>query len=233
MKKVLQYALMSFAVATFVFAGEANAQVSGILTRMEAFNKNLQSLEASVTMIKHNSQLNVTDTLVGSTILLQNCKSKKQCIRLDWKTENGRPKNESLSVIADKYELYSGGSRNQVIEGKVSKAKGSAQAAGNSLSFLSMNREQLKANYDIVYLGAEKLSNGRDVWHLELTPKTASSYKGAEIWVDTDGMPRQAKVIEKNGDTTTVLLTNDVPNKKVNLGVFQLNYPANVRRVQG
>lgn len=223
---------MSFAIATFAFASEANAQVSGILTRMEAFNKNLQSLEASVTMFKHNSQLNVTDTLIGKTILLQNCKSKKQCVRLDWKTENGRPKNESLSVIADDYELYSGGSRNQVIEGKVNKAKGNAQA-GNALSFLSMNREQLKANYDIVYLGTEKLSNGRDVWHLELSPKTATSYKGAEIWVDTDGMPRQAKVIEKNGDTTTVLLTNDVPNKKVDRGVFNLNYPANVRRVQG
>ncbi len=223
---------MIFAVATFAFASEANAQVSGILTRMEAFNKNLQSLEASVTMIKHNSQLNVTDTLIGSTIMLQNCKSKKQCVRLDWKTENGRAKNESMSVIADDYELYSGGSRNQVIEGKVSKAKGNAQA-GNALSFLSMNREQLKANYDIVYLGTEKLSNGRDVWHLELSPKTATSYKGAEIWVDTDGMPRQAKVIEKNGDTTTVLLTNDVPNKKVNLGVFKLNYPANVKRIPG
>ncbi len=232
MKKVLQFALMIFAVAMFAFVSEANAQVSEILKRMDTFNKNLQSLEASVTMKKHNSQINVTDTLIGQTILLQNCKSKKQCVRLDWKTENGRPKNESLSIIADEYELYSGGSRNQVIEGKVSKAKGSTQA-GNALAFMSMTREQLKANYDIAYLGTEKLTNGRDAWHLELTPKTSTSYKAAEIWVDSDGMPRQAKVIEKNGDTTEVLLTNDVPNKKVNLGVFKLNYPANVKRIPG
>lgn len=232
MKKVLRYALMSFAIATFAFASEANAQVSEILKRMDAYNKNLSSLKADVTMKKFNPQLNTTDILIGSTILVQKCKSKKQCIRLDWKTENGRPKNESVSVIADDYELYTGGSRNQVVYGKVNKAKGSPQA-GSALAFMNMSRAQLKANYDIAYLGQEKLSTGRDVWHLELTPKATNTYKAAEIWVDSDGMPRQAKVIERNGDTTTVLLTNDVPNQKINTSVFQLNYPDNVKKIPG
>lgn len=232
MKKILRYAFMAVAIASVVSAGAAQAQISEVLTRLDAYNKRLSTLQADVTMLKHNPQLRTTDTLIGTTILVQKCKSQKMCVRLDWKTENGRPKQESVSVIADDYELYSGGSRNQVIYGKVNQAKGSPQA-GSALAFMSMSKSQLKANYDIAYLGAVKLSNGRDAWHLELTPKAATSYKAAEIWVDTDGMPRQAKVIERNSDTTTVLLTNDVPNEKINLGVFKLNYPSNVKRVKG
>lgn len=232
MKKVLQYALMSFAIATFAFASEANAQISEILKRMDTYNKSLQSMQASVTMIKHNPQLGVSDTLVGTTSFLPKTKSRSMYVRLDWQTENGRPKQESMIVIGDKYEIYSGGTRNQVIFGRVDKAKNSA-GAGNVLSFMNMSREQLKANYDVTYLGQEKLSNGRDTWHLQLIPKAATSYKAAELWVDSDGMPRQAKIIEQNSDTTTILLTNDRKNETINTATFQPNWPKNAKRVQG
>ena len=73
---------------------------------------------------------------------------------------------------------------------------------------MSMSKDQLNASYDVVYIGEEQLSGGTLAWHLQLTPKAATSYKTAEIWVDGDGMPRQAKINEQNNDSTTVLLAN-------------------------
>jgi len=232
MTRCIRYVVISFVFATFLFVGSANAQISEILKRMDTYNKSLQSLQASVKMDKHNPQLNVTDTLIGTTSFLPKTKSRGMYVRLDWQTENGRPKQESMIVQGDDYQLYSGGTRNQVIIGKVNKAKNSA-GAGNVLSFMNMSKEQLKANYDVTYLGQEKLSNGRDTWHLQLIPKATTSYKAAELWVDSDGMPRQAKVIEPNSDTTTILLTGDKKNETLNPSIFAPNWPKNARKVQG
>ena len=111
----------------------------------------------------------------------------------------------------------------QVIQGRTDQAKNSA-SAGSALAFMTMSKEQLKANYDVVYLGQEKVTGGVDTWHLQLTPKGKTSYKSAELWVDGDGMPRQAKVIEVNNDTTTVLLSNIQKNITINGGDFKLAY---------
>jgi len=58
-----------------------------------------------------------------------------------------------------------------------------------------------------------------------MTPKVPTSYKSAEVWVDGNGMPVQSKVIEKNNDTTTVLLTNLQKNVRVDKSEFQIKLP--------
>ena len=95
-----------------------------------------------------------------------------------------------------------------------------------------MNKGQLETNYDVVYLGEEQISGGVRTWHLQLTPKTATSYRTAELWVDADGMPRQAKVLEQNDDTTTVLLSNLQKNITLNGSIFKLNYPKNAKKIK-
>mgnify|MGYP001795458770 FL=1 len=64
-------------------------------------------------------------------------------------------------------------------------------------------------------------------------PKGKVNYKSAELWVDPDGMPRQAKIIEANNDTTTVLLANILKNPTLNGGIFKLPYPKNVTKIKG
>ena len=70
---------------------------------------------------------------------------------------------------------------------------------------MSMSKAQLQSNYTVNYLGQES-AGGTSTWHLELVPKTKTSYKTAELWVDSNGMPIQAKIIEQNNDSTTVFL---------------------------
>ena len=97
---------------------------------------------------------------------------------------------------------------------------------------MNMSRAQLKANYDLEYLGEETVSSGAQTWHLKLTPKVATSYKWAEVWVDKNGFPVQTKIIEKNNDTTTVLLSNLEKNVTLNASVFEISVPKGTKVVK-
>ncbi len=215
--------LRSGAIAVFAFivigisAGETNAQLTTILTRMDNHNKALSSLKANVSMAKYNSQLEVSDVTKGVAIYLPR-KGKDALVRIDWANPD-----ESMAVVDKKYVIYRPRLK-QAYVGSVSSAKGNAKA-GNALAFMSMSRSQLRANYDSKYLGAGTLSDGTKTDHIQLTPKTESNYRSAEIWVDENGMPVQSKITEKNGDTTTILLTNIVKNKTIDAKEFTITIP--------
>jgi outer membrane lipoprotein-sorting protein len=98
---------------------------------------------------------------------------------------------------------------------------------------MSMSRAQLAANYDVRYAGEETVKSGVKTWHLVLTPKTPTSYKSADLWVDKDGMPVQATIVEKNNDSTTILLSAIVPNSTLNASVFTISPPKGTSIVQG
>lgn len=230
MNKVLRIGITVICLG-FVFSSvsvsEAKAQniLGEILRRMDNYNKSLQSLKADVTMVKYNPQLNVSDTMVGTTSYLPKTAKRVMYVRIDWT----KPVQEQISVIGDSYELYRP-RLNTVLQGKTQKAKNSA-SVGGALSFMNMSKDQLKANYDVVYIGEEQISGGTKTWHVQLTPKTASSYKVADLWIDGNGTPLQAKITEKNNDTTTVLLSNVIKNETINSAIFKLKYPSSTKKV--
>ncbi len=206
---------------------KAQGPLTEILRRMDNNNKYLQSLTANVTMVKLNSQLNEQDTTTGTTSYLPKTAGHVMYVRIDWV----KPVEEKVAVIGDDYELWRP-RLNQVIVGKAKQAANGA-AAGNALGFMNMSKAQLNANYEVVYLGDELVSGGITTFHLQLTPKAATSYKSAELWVDGDGMPRQAKIIERNNDTTTVLLSNIKKNVTLQASLFKLEYdPKKVKKIK-
>jgi outer membrane lipoprotein-sorting protein len=69
--------------------------------------------------------------------------------------------------------------------------------------------------------------------HLTLVPKGNASYKYAEIWVDSAGMPVQTKIVERNGDATTMRLSEMERNAKVSSGDFDLKLDSNVKIIKG
>lgn len=206
----------------------AQGPLGQILTRMDNHNKALKSMTASVTMVKHNPQLDVSDTTIGTVRYISRSVNGKIYVRIDWTS----PVEERISIIGDNYQLYRP-KIEQLICGTTGKAKNSAQVGG-ALAFMTMSRDQLRANYDVVYQGEEEISGGIRTWRLQLTPKSPTSYKLAELWVDGDGMPRQAKVIERNNDSTTVLLRSIVknPNPPLKGSIFKLEVPKSVKCIQ-
>ncbi|MBK7934939.1 MAG: outer membrane lipoprotein carrier protein LolA [Pyrinomonadaceae bacterium] len=219
--------LVFSAAIGLMLAGSAAAQgpLGKILNIMDANYKNLTSLKSNVTMVKTDSVLGESDTYEGKTSFLPESYAGKKYVRIDW----SKPVVENIVVIGDSYQLYRP-KLNQVIKGQTSSAKSGA-AAGGALAFVSMSKDQLKANYNVVFIAEEAISGGVKTIHLQLTPKVKTSYKTADLWVDGDGMPRQAKVTENNNDTTTVLLTGIEKNTKVDYGLFKLALPKNVKVV--
>jgi outer membrane lipoprotein-sorting protein len=205
-------------------AMQTNGQrvIGEVLKRMNDHNKALQSLKADVTMVKYESALKVSDIMVGEVLYFAETKDVKPKMRVEWKSSNGKTSNDSFAVDGDKFTMFQPGI-NQVTVGTIPKGKQSNKMT-SAFGFVGTSSEQLRANYLVDYLGEEQVKSGATTYHLGLTPKVNVSFKSAELWVDADGMPLQAKIVEKNNDSTTVLLSNLKKNLTVRLSEFEIRY---------
>lgn len=224
---------ISIAVCTvtmlFLSSLSVNAQgeIAKILKKMDENNNGLKSLKANIKMSKHNAQLDEYDLYEGVVQYLPSPVKEQIRVRIDWE----KPVVEQLAVGGGQYILYRP-RLGQAIIGKVDKAKGNA-GAGGALAFMSMNRAQLKENYDVAWIGEEKVNGSVNTAHIKLTPKKPTSYKQADLWVDVNGMPVQAKVIEKNNDSTTILLDKVDRNATIKAEIFAIKPPKNTKIIQG
>ncbi len=147
-------------------------------------------------------------------------------VRIDW----AKPLVENIAIVGDKYTIYRP-KLNQFMIGSTSAAQKGKVPSG-SMAFLSMSKTQLKENYQIEYIGQEQISGAIDTWHLHLTPKNAAGYKSADLWVDSDGMPRQAMITENNSDTSTILLHGFEKNASLKGSDFDIKIPKGAKKVQ-
>lgn len=232
MKSFTRISLAVFAVMLFfsAFAVETNAQAGGALNeiykRMEAHRNALTSLKTNVKMVKLNTQLGESDITEGTATYLPG-KGRDALIRVDW----SKPREETLAVVNKKYVLYIP-ALNQAYTGNASQAKGNGKA-NNMFTFINMSRSELQSNYDVKYLGEEKVSGTISTWRLQLTPKTSSPFTVADLWVDGNGMPIQVKATEKNKDTTTFLLSGMQKNVKINSSIFKVSLPRGTKIIEG
>lgn len=230
MTKYMRYLLPAIALAILftASAGEASAQgiLQQILKRMDTNNKSLVSLKSTIQLAKTNASLGETDTNTGEVNYLPGRTQKAIYLRIDWT----KPK-EHLAIANGEYIIYTPGTK-RAITGKVDSKAGGPKGAG-ALAFMTMSKAELSANYDVEYVGEETVSGGINTWHLVLKPKTAANYKSADLWVDSNGMPVQAKVTEKNNDTTTVLLSGIQRNATIKASQFKIDTPAGTTFVKG
>jgi len=196
---------------------KAQSVLGEILKRINAHQDSLSSLRSKVTMTKYNIQLRESEFYEGKTIYRRTNRNQIS-VRIDWT----KPAQESLVLINGQYILYRP-RLSQAIVGKIDNTKGNAKVF-NALSFLNMSKKEIKAHYNIKYDGVEKVKS-TPAWHLVFTPKKADIYKSVELWIDGNGMPIQTKVFEQNNDSTTVLLSDFVKNKTINVADFKLTLP--------
>lgn len=220
MSNFLRYGLTAIAL-TFIFGAfsvsETNAQINEILKRMDVHYKKLKSLKADVKRERYNSQLKDTETMSGNISLIPG-KDRNFALRLDWK----KPREEMISVVNGQYIAYTPGIKQAWIGNADSKTVGGK--GGSVLKAMSMSKEEIKANYNVEYLGQEN-ANGVPTWHLKLTPKVKSNYKFTDLWVDGDGMPIQARVTELNNDTDTISLSSLKKNDTLDASIFNIKPP--------
>jgi outer membrane lipoprotein-sorting protein len=232
MKKIVSpVVLLAVLAAAFIFSSPTtvNAQsaglVSSVLNRMERNRQSLRSLKASLSMEKYNAQLRDAERYSG-IVLYMPSSGRDASVRIEWQ----KPQHEILAVSNGKYTLF----RPRLSMAYVGNSKSSRNKAGGVLDMMYMTRQQLEARFQPVQdVREETLWGGISTIHLTLVPKGNASFKYAEIWVDSSGMPVQTKIVEKNDDATTMRLSNLERNLKISGEEFNLKLESNVKIVKG
>jgi outer membrane lipoprotein-sorting protein len=231
MKKyfALGMAITLCAIVTLTTVSPVNAQgaglVSSIFNKMERNRRDLRSLRAGISMEKYNAQIRDTDKRTG-TVLYLPAAGRNAYVRVDWQS----PVQEILAVADGQYTLFSPRRKSAWVGSTTSKNAKVSSVLGFGLN---ASAAQLKSSFDVQEPYNETLWGGVATTHLKLVPKGAASFQYEEIWVDGGGMPIQTKVVEKNGDATTVRLMNVEKNAQVNKGDFKLDLAPDVKRLRG
>lgn len=196
-----------------------------IIRRMVANYGSLDSLRAHLEMVNTNEQFNTRDTSEGSfSFLRMNGNIQRRIyLRVDWL----KPLSESLVVIGNEFELYRP-RLGQVIRGNMS----NYESVGGALHFMAMSKNELLANYSIMYDGQETVASGVQTWHLLIKPKVGSNYVSVEMWIDRDGMTNQFKINRSAGDSITVLLTKIEKNVAITPSFFRLELPKGTKIIK-
>jgi outer membrane lipoprotein-sorting protein len=232
MKRVIPLGLIAGLVLSAfigVAPATANAQsaglVSSVLNRLEKNRASLKSLRASVNMEKYNSQLGTKDTSTGVVLYIPGA-GRNASVRLEWKS----PQHEVLAVQDGKYVLF----RPRLgiaYTGKSSDRNG--QKASGIIDMMYMSKQQLEAKFQPLQdVREETLWGGVSTIHLTLVPKGNSSYKYAEVWIDSSGMPVQSKIVEKNDDATTMRLVSIEKNPRISSDDIPVKLDSNVKVVK-
>lgn len=227
MKKAIFYILSVFVLVGGITVSEASSQtlIRQIITRMNKHYESMDTLKANVERSMLNVQLGDPTNYEGKLLLIPSTEKKKVkgaekkiALRLDWV----KPRVETLSVVNGKYVLFVPG-MNRAYFGDA-KSNTSGKGGANALEALSMSEAELRANYEPPILLSEnaKLKDGTGTFHLKLVPKVKNNFKFAELWVDTDGMPRQVRITANNNDTDTFYLSGVKKNETINTNEFKV-----------
>lgn len=232
MKRLISSGLMlAFILSTLVIVnptttnGQGAGLVSSVLNRLEKNRQSLKSLRAGITVSKVNSQLGYEDKYQGVVIYLPGA-GRQASVRIDWSS----PRKEVLAVKDNKYTIYR---PNQKIayQGVANGMKD--KSAGGLMEMMNMSRGQLEARFQPVKdVREETLWGGVSTIHLTLVPKGNASYKYAEVWIDSGGMPIQTKIVEKNDDSTTMRLTGLEKNQNISKSDFDIKLDSSVKIVK-
>jgi outer membrane lipoprotein-sorting protein len=204
--------------------GQSAGLVSSVLNRMERNRQSLRSLRASLSMEKYNAQLRDSERYSGVVLYVPGA-GREASVRIEWQ----KPQHEILAVANNKFTLF----RPRLNMAYVGNSNSKKNSAGGVLAMMYMSRQQLEARFQPVQdVREETLWGGVSTIHLTLVPKANANFKYAEIWVDGAGMPVQTKIVEKNGDATTMRLMNLERNARIAGDMFNLKLDSNVKIVK-
>lgn len=208
-------------------AAQGPALISSVLNRMDRNRRDLKSLRSGLVMQKYNAQIRTEEMYEGDLQYVAGTAGNMN-VRVDW----SKPAREHLAVKNGQYKLFRP-RLNLVYEGSTKSASKNTKV-NNVLGFgLNMTGAQLKSRFDVELVGEGNLYADVFVTQLKLTPRGGAGYQHAEVWVDRSGMPVQTRVVERNGDFTTVRLMGVQKNAAVPANAFELSLPAGVKVVKG
>jgi outer membrane lipoprotein-sorting protein len=235
MKKFVSFSLLvtlTVSALSLLRTSSASAQIPGLvssaISRMEKNKRSLKSMRANITMQKYNSQVHDSDEYRGTILYIPGAAGNSSAsVRLEWTS----PKHEIMVSSNGNYTAYQPRLK-QAFQGKTSRIK--SERDSDVLSLINMSAAQLRSKFgEFQDVREETLWGGVWTQHFKAMPNGPASYQYIEVWVDKDGMPVMTKMVEKNGDATTVRLSNVERNTSIPMDQFKLNLDSSVKIIKG
>jgi len=203
--------------------GQSAGLVSSVLTNLERNRQSLKSLRSRISMEKYNPQIGLAEKFNGVVLYMPGA-GRSASVRIEWSS----PQHEILAVSNGEYVLFRPRLRT-AYKGRT----GKRPEANAFLEMMNMSRAQLQMKFEPFQDVREETLYGVSTIHLKLVPKGAASFKYAEVWVDSAGMPVQSKVVEKNDDVTTIRLSSPERNVKISADEFIVKLDPDVKIIRG
>jgi outer membrane lipoprotein-sorting protein len=195
-----------------------------VLARMREVQKDLVSLEAQITQVKSYPQLGFEDPVEHGRVYVQRSK-KTTRFRLDI----DEPERRTMLVVDGSYMLYQPRIK-QAVFGKVGAASKKNLFTG-ILTGSRKSMEGLERDYTV-----ETLPESDDLHHLRFVARSEAEVycKEIELWLEADRLvPVRQTCLEANQSLITFTLSEIEINGKLDAGVFDLELPSDVEKVQG
>ena len=204
--------------------GQSAGLVSSVLSKLERNRQSLKSLRSGISMEKYNPQIGLAEKFNGVVLYMPGA-GRSASVRIEWSS----PQHEILAVSNGEYVLFRPRLRT-AYKGRT----GKRPEANAFLEMMNMSRAQLQTKFEPFQdVREETLWGNVSTIHLKLVPKGTASFKYAEIWVDSSGMPVQSKVVEKNDDATTIRLSSPERNVKMSAAEFIIKLDPDVKVIRG
>ena len=201
--------------------------VSSILNKLERNQRTLKSLRANITMEKYNAQLRDKDGYRGIVKYIPGAGRNAAFVWLEWTS----PQHEILAMANGQYCLYRQ-RLNQAVCGSTQSVHDKKDS--DVLRLMNMSAAQFRSEFGPFQdVQDDTLWGGVHTMHFKVVPKGPASYRHIEVWIDDSGMPVQTKMVEKNGDSTTMRLSNVEKNADIPMSTFKLDLDSSVKRIKG
>jgi len=182
-------AIFIFCLCIVAPSAHAAESLDAVFARIDQASKTFKGLTADITNTAYTAVVDTKDVQTGSIKLLPTkdgthvLLSRQDGMVLSFNGHKGREYNPKTNVVDEKD--FAQNVVNQYLQ----------------LGF-GATSAQLKATYDIAYVGAEQIGN-QQTSHITLIPKSPEmrrDMKQAELWIGENGLAVQQKIVRPDGD---------------------------------
>jgi outer membrane lipoprotein-sorting protein len=215
-------------LATLALAGLRAEALTDILARMDQSARNFKTFSAKIKRTEYTKVLNDKDETDGARRLKR---ANGQTIGM---VEFYGKNPQTIRFSGKTAEIYSPNAKQVDVYDSSKFGKMGKQVDQLLLLGIGVSSSDLRRDFTITAGGTESIS-GRPTTKLELIPKDKDLRKQAEkieLWIpEGDSVPLQSKVTRTSGDYDQVLYSDIQMNPALPDSAFELNVPADVKRV--
>ena len=203
-----------------------NGRADEVLANMQKAASSIKSIQAK---LEQRKRLAIGGTeIYRGEIFFKHVGKNSDRVRINYEI----PAGQTVAVNDKEIILY----QKEINQCHITSRKTVGTSSNQEFAFFatpySLTSAQLKARYEITYVGPEHV-DGASTEVLELTPKTKSNVRKMRWWVDQNSwLPIRSQVVEQTNDVTTFILRDARINGPMTSGQLDFPCPSDSKRIR-